>query len=84
MTAGISTPLPASSGSARAEHCADPCVLDSDPELRGGPTLNEVVSSAWAALSWGAPAACPVCDGRLVPQPDSNAARCRDCGSALS
>jgi DnaJ-class molecular chaperone len=46
-------------------------------------TLDEAVSSAWAALSWGAPAACPVCDGRLVPQPDSNAARCRDCGSAL-
>ena len=105
MTAGISTPLPASLGSARAGSLLLPgarqgavhqdagvgTVLGTDlPRGRrercpdGRPTLDEVVSSAWAALAWGAPAACPVCDGAMTPQPESSAARCRDCGTALS
>jgi hypothetical protein len=49
-----------------------------------GPMLDEVVSSAWAALTAGSPAACPLCDGSLLAQPDSAAARCRECGSELA
>jgi hypothetical protein len=47
-------------------------------------TLDAMISSAWAGLAWGAPVACPACDGLMRPEPDSNAARCRDCGATLS
>jgi hypothetical protein len=62
---------------------------------RGGPTLSEVVSTAWAGLGAAVPVACPVCGGHMValsapggppplpgdPHPGGD---CRDCGSRLS
>jgi hypothetical protein len=52
-------------------------------------TLDDLLSDAWEGLS--APsttAACPVCDGELVPRWSAGAGvvggRCRDCGSELS
>ena len=51
-------------------------------------TLAEVVDLAWTALQAEAPAACPICDGRMEPRPDRATGvaggRCRDCGTELS
>jgi hypothetical protein len=46
-------------------------------------TLDELVSSAWAGLSAGAPVACPACGGRMSPEP-AGAGRCRECAATLS
>ena len=51
--------------------------------LSGGRlTLDELVSSAWAGLAARVPVACPMCGGRMDPQPQLPA-RCRGCGSEL-
>jgi hypothetical protein len=52
-------------------------------------TLDDLLSDAWEGLSApSATAACPVCDGELVPRWSAGAGvvggRCRDCGSELS
>jgi hypothetical protein len=52
------------------------------------PTLDDVVSRAWEVLRADVPAACPVCDGELLPRASAGAGvvggRCESCGSALS
>jgi hypothetical protein len=54
----------------------------------GGPTLDDVVSGAWEELTAHAVVACPLCDGKLVPEYGSHArpigGRCRNCGTTLS
>ena len=54
----------------------------------GGPTIDELIVGVWEGLSAGHAAACPVCDGALVPRFGSGSApvagRCRDCGSELA
>ena len=52
-------------------------------------TLDDVLSGAWEGLAAAShSAACPVCDGELVPRWSAGAGvvggRCRDCGSELS
>ena len=53
------------------------------PSAGGRLTLDELISSAWAGLSAGAPVACPACDGRMSPEP-SGGGRCRECGTTLA
>ena len=52
-----------------------------------GPTLDTVLSAAFAAVTAGAPAACPICDGRMEPRWSAGAGsvggRCTDCGTTL-
>ena len=48
----------------------------------GGPTLEEVLESARQQLDAGLPAPCPVCGGRVEPQPGAHG-RCGSCGSTL-
>jgi hypothetical protein len=65
------------------------------PARWGGPrllppdtrTLAEVVDLAWTALQAEAPAACPICDGRMeVRHAAAGVAggRCKDCGTEIS
>ena len=55
---------------------------------REGRTLEDVLSGAWEELSAHGTAACPVCDGAMVPRygsgPFAVGGRCEDCGSELS
>jgi hypothetical protein len=64
-----------------------PSLLDDEPP-RGGPTLEDVISSVWEGLAAHRTAACPVCHGPMVPRYGSGAAAvggtCRDCGATLS
>ena len=83
MTNGIAAPPALPSGGARAEPCVPRGVRSGDPAPLVG-SLDQAVGLAWAALARGYPVACPVCDGVMRPQPDSSAARCESCGSALS
>ncbi len=57
-------------------------------EEGGGPTLDDVLSSAWEGLTAASATACPVCEGEMVPRWSAGAGvvggRCRDCGSELS
>ena len=53
------------------------------PVAGGRLTLDELVSGAWAALSAGAPVACPVCGGRMAPT-GTDAGSCGSCSAALS
>ena len=52
------------------------------------PTLDEVMTSAWAGLRADAPIACPLCDAVMEPLWSAGAGvvggRCRDCGTELS
>jgi hypothetical protein len=53
------------------------------PAAGGRVTLDELISGAWAALSAGAPVACPVCGGRMAPAgPDIGG--CGSCSTSLS
>ncbi len=51
------------------------------------PTLDEVLGSAWTAVSAGTATDCPVCRGELRPRWSAGAGavggRCRDCGTRL-
>jgi hypothetical protein len=51
------------------------------------PTLADLLSDAWAAVSTGAVAECPVCAGSLQPRWSAGAGvvggRCGDCGATL-
>jgi hypothetical protein len=59
------------------------------PHLRASaePTLAVVMADAWAAVSTGAAAECPVCAGSLEPRWSAGAGavggRCGDCGTTL-
>jgi hypothetical protein len=59
-----------------------------EPAMGGAPTLDDVLTAAWDALSAGAPAACLMCGGALEARYGAGhrpvAARCRQCGSELS
>ena len=54
----------------------------------GGPSLDDVLSSAWEGLAARAVVDCPMCEGELVPEYGSQArpigGRCRRCGTRLS
>ena len=54
----------------------------------GGPTLDDVMSSAWEELTAHAVVACPLCGGELAPEYGAHArpigGRCRGCGTTLS
>jgi hypothetical protein len=58
------------------------------PALGGAPTLDDVLTAAWDALSAGAPTSCLVCGGALEARHGAGhrpvAARCGGCGSELS
>lgn len=53
------------------------------PAAGGRVTLDELISGAWAALSAGAPVACPVCGGRMAPT-GSGTGSCGSCSTSLS
>jgi isoaspartyl peptidase/L-asparaginase-like protein (Ntn-hydrolase superfamily) len=50
-------------------------------------TLDDVLTAAWAAVSEGHEAVCPVCAGAMVPRWSAGAGavggRCADCGATL-
>jgi hypothetical protein len=48
------------------------------------PTLDDVVSRVWEGLATGLPAACPVCEGEVIPavQPARHG-QCRSCGTVI-
>ena len=52
-----------------------------------GPTLDDLVSGAWAGLSGPQAASCPVCVGPMVPRWSAGAGvvggHCGDCGTTL-
>jgi hypothetical protein len=54
----------------------------------GAPTLDDVLTGAWEALTAGRAATCLICDGTLEPRygagPAPVAGRCGRCGSELS
>ena len=62
-----------------------PALLSVSP--REGRTLEDVVSGAWEELSAHRAAACPICDGPLVPRygsgPSAVGGRCRDCRTEI-
>jgi hypothetical protein len=72
-------------------HCPGPAfgARNDDPHRiqRGGPLLEDVISSAWDALGTHHTIACPVCTGPMAPRYGSGArpvgGRCRRCGSTL-
>jgi hypothetical protein len=53
------------------------------PSRGGRPSLDEVISGAWAGLTAGAPVACPVCGGRMAPIEDG-VGSCGSCSTWLS
>ncbi len=77
---------PAILGPDRDDHgCGD----DRAPCSAGGaPTLDDLLTGAWDALTAGRTAACPVCSGPLEPRygagPTPVGGRCTRCGSELS
>ncbi|MBE2319793.1 hypothetical protein DVA67_027760 [Solirubrobacter sp. CPCC 204708] len=49
-----------------------------------GPTLDDVVSRVWEGLVMALPAACPVCDGEVLPAPPGvNGGSCTSCGTTI-
>jgi hypothetical protein len=48
-----------------------------------GPTLDDVISHAWEALSAQVAAACPVCGGEVEPHAYAAGGRCGSCASTL-
>ena len=57
------------------------------PGDRGGPTLDELLVSAWEGLRSDHPVECPVCGGPMRPRyaagPRPVGGRCGSCGSEL-
>ncbi len=47
-------------------------------------TLGQVLDGVWEGLHAGGAAECPICRGSMGAAGDTGAARCRDCGTALS
>ena len=62
-----------------------PALLLASP--REGLTLEDMISGAWEELSAHRAAACPICDGVIVPRygsgPSAVGGRCRDCRTEL-
>ncbi len=62
-----------------------PALLPASP--REGRTLEDVISGAWEELSAHRAAACPICNGEIVPRygsgPSAVGGRCRDCRTEL-
>lgn len=56
---------------------------EGDLVVGDGPTLADVLASAWEGLAAHATVACPVCHGELEPH-GSGGGRCRSCGTTLS
>jgi hypothetical protein len=56
-------------------------------DARGGPTLDDLVVSAWEGLLARHPATCPICGGAMTPRygsgPRPVGGRCAACGSML-
>jgi len=49
-----------------------------------GPTLDDVMSRAWEGLVTGLPAACPVCEGEVVPSFAASVhGSCASCGMTI-
>ena len=49
-----------------------------------GPTLDDVMSRVWEGLATGLPAACPVCQGEVVPALSGPPqGRCSSCGTTI-
>jgi hypothetical protein len=48
------------------------------------PTLDDLIVGAWEGLVSGAVVPCPVCDGELLPAPDTLGGYCQSCGTELS
>ena len=49
-----------------------------------GPTLDDIMSRAWEGLVTGLPAACPVCQGEVVPSfAGSVHGSCSSCGTTI-
>ena len=56
---------------------------EADAGCGGRPTLEEMLDGAWEQLRSGLSVTCPLCGGRMEPEP-GGAGRCRDCRTALS
>ncbi len=56
--------------------------------LGGEPTLDQLIAGVWEGLTAPATAACPVCEGEMEPEYDSQArpvgGRCTRCGTTLA
>ena len=66
-----------------AQRAAAPAEAPRREESVGeGPTLADVLASAWEGLAARSAVACPVCHGELEPRPAGG--RCRSCGTTLS
>jgi hypothetical protein len=68
-----------------------PSILGPDRDRRDAgrvPTLEDLISGTWTALTSARPAACPICDGHLEARYGAGhnavAGRCRRCGTELS
>ena len=49
-----------------------------------GPTLDDVVSRVWEGLVMRLPAACPVCQGEVLPAlPGTRGGSCTSCGTSI-
>lgn len=48
-----------------------------------GPTLDDVMSRVWEGLAIGLPAACPVCEGEVLPVPGAHGGACTSCGTTI-
>jgi hypothetical protein len=71
------------------ERAAEIAVAD-EQELRtaraplAGPTLDDVMSRVWEGLVMGLPAACPVCQGEVVPSRGGPLrGRCSSCDTTI-
>jgi hypothetical protein len=63
-------------------HLGDPLAVG------GAPTLDDLLTGTWSALTSGRAAACPLCDGHLEPRfgagHNAVSGRCTRCGTELS
>lgn len=93
MTTLTLMPLPPSFAHTGAVEGATARGLAGEPESLfdgpgGGPSLDDVLSSAWEGLAARAVVDCPLCGGELVPEYGSQARPvggcCRRCGTRLS
>lgn len=68
-------------GTERADELRTPRVAGSP---MAGPTLDDMMSRVWEGLAVGLPAACPVCQGEVLPGvDDSRIGHCTSCGTTI-